>query len=370
MAEKTLYEQLAELIGAGDSALVPEIFESLADENEARLLLAAAPPATLEELAERTGLPAEGIEPLLDPLFRKGLLFMSKKADATRYYRVRNWGQFHDSTAVMNDPPPEMLGLWKRFMDEEWTEFDKKIESMLPRPVLRVIPVNVSLDSASQVLAADDVRNIVDSARRLAVTKCSCRAIDGACGMALEVCIQIDKAADYAVERGTGRELTRDEALEMLEECEYDGMIHVAENRRGLGHVICNCCSDCCINWASVRTGLGKWVAPSRFRAVVHAEECSGCDLCRDRCFFDALSVVEESGKVAVHDEKCMGCGVCRVIPRSSVASSCAAARTSRAWASARPTGCSSTTETTWSSSSTSWRSGRSGAVPFPSTPA
>ena len=35
---------------------------------------------------------------MIDPLFKKGLLFKSKKPDGTRYYRVRNVLQMHDST--------------------------------------------------------------------------------------------------------------------------------------------------------------------------------------------------------------------------------------------------------------------------------
>ncbi len=46
MAQKTAYQQLAETIGAGDSTIIPKLFEMLADENEAQVLLAAYPPAS------------------------------------------------------------------------------------------------------------------------------------------------------------------------------------------------------------------------------------------------------------------------------------------------------------------------------------
>jgi fructose-1-phosphate kinase PfkB-like protein len=56
MAEKTINEELAEQVGAGDSKTIAAIFGTLTDENEAKLLLAAAPPATAEELSEKTGI--------------------------------------------------------------------------------------------------------------------------------------------------------------------------------------------------------------------------------------------------------------------------------------------------------------------------
>ncbi len=38
---------------------------------------------------------------MIDSLFRKGILFKSRKPDGIRYYRVRQVLQLHDSTAVM-----------------------------------------------------------------------------------------------------------------------------------------------------------------------------------------------------------------------------------------------------------------------------
>jgi heterodisulfide reductase subunit A-like polyferredoxin len=57
--------------------------------------------------------------------------------------------------------------------------------------------------------------------------------------------------------------------------------------------------------------GPKKWVAPSRFQAIVDPDLCSGCETCLERCFFDALSVNDELA--SVNAEKCLGCGVCTV---------------------------------------------------------
>jgi NAD-dependent dihydropyrimidine dehydrogenase PreA subunit len=178
---------------------------------------------------------------------------------------------------------------------------------------MRVIPVNVSVDLNTQVLAYEDVKSLVDAAGNIAVTRCSCRAIDGACGKEMDVCIQIDRAADYAIERGTGRQVSKEETLEILKRCEEEGLVHVAENKKALGHVICNCCEDCCINWPSVRPERGTFVAPSRYKAWVDPDECTGCDLCLERCYFDSLSMDEDRQVAVVNEENCMGCGLCQV---------------------------------------------------------
>lgn len=313
MTEQTFYQQLAETVGAGESDLIVKIFEDLIDEKEAKVVLAAAPPATIDEISEKSGVATGDIEVMIDPLFQKGLIFKSKKPEGIKYYRVRNIGQMHDATALYPQVSKKTLGLWREYMALEWPDHMKAIEAVIPDSIMRVIPVNAKVDAQSQVLAFDDVKESIDSARNLAVTKCSCRVIDGACGHDLEVCIQFDKAADYALERGTGRKLEKDEAMEILRRCEEEGLVHVGDNRRTVGHVICNCCSDCCLNWPSVRGGLGKFVQPSRFYAVVDAGLCSACETCLERCYFDAINLEGENDTALVDDQKCMGCGLCLI---------------------------------------------------------
>ena len=62
MAESTHYQQLAESVGVPGSDTIAAIFETLANENEASVMVAASPPATLEELSEKTGIQKDEIE--------------------------------------------------------------------------------------------------------------------------------------------------------------------------------------------------------------------------------------------------------------------------------------------------------------------
>ena len=255
----------------------------------------------------------EQLKGMIEPLFKKGLLFKSKKETGTRYYRVRNVLQMHDATAVAPDASKRMLDLWKEFTSEEFDGFMRKVEEVLPSPAIRVIPINVTIEARSKILAFDDIKNIVNEARSLAVVPCSCRVIDGKCGKPLEVCVQINKAADYSIERGTGRKIDKTEALEIMRLCEEEGLVHVSDNRRSPDRIICNCCSDCCINWPSIRTGLKKFVVPSRFQAVVDASLCTSCEACLERCYFGAISMEGEDDTSIVDSGKCMGCGLCLV---------------------------------------------------------
>ncbi|KAF0159614.1 MAG: 4Fe-4S protein [Syntrophaceae bacterium] len=311
MVDMTLCKKLAQAVGAGESPLVPKIFEALVNDDEAKVMLLATPPATAEELAEKSGLSRDAIMTMMDSLFHRGLIFKATKGGEKKFYRVKSIPQMHDSTSLTPGISRHVLDLWKDYMEKEWPAYGQVIMDFLPGSIMRVVPVNESVEPQSQILAYDDVVKIIEDAKTLSVTNCSCRVISGNCKKPLEVCMQVDRAAEYNIERGTGRALSKSEAVEILKKCREEGLVHVVDNRQTVGHVICNCCNDCCLNWAIMK-GPKKWVAPSRFEAFVHADLCSGCETCVDRCFFDALSMKDDL--TVVDPEKCLGCGACTVV--------------------------------------------------------
>ncbi len=314
MAQRTVYQQLAETIDEGDSATIPRLFEMLANEDEAAVVLAAFPAASAAELAEKTGLSVAGVEKMMDPLFTRGLLYKSSKTDPAggiRYYRVRALLQFHDASVLSPDVKEDFLALWREYQEKEFPKYHKRLESRLPRSAMRVIPVNITLQPDSRVASFEDVRQIVAEAGNLAVVKCPCRLVAGApCGKSLEVCIQVNKAADYTLERGSGKGISKTEAIDLLKACEEEGLVHMVSNKRGLGHIICNCCDDCCIAWPGPRTTGINYAAPSRFAARVDSDICNGCEECLERCFFDAIDMQDTA---LILEDKCMGCGLCAV---------------------------------------------------------
>jgi ferredoxin len=311
MAKTSAYQEMAKLIGASESKIIPRILQMIADEREIQILQAAFPAATVVELADKTGIPEKEVNVLAKTMFGKGLLFLSKKEGATRYYRVKTVPQFHDSSVLWPEATREFLDLWKEYTEKEWGDFGRVIEAFLPKPAIRVVPVGATIDAKARVLAMDDVRDIIHKARNLAVTPCTCRTVDGKCGKPVEICIQVNRAADYALQRGTGRALTKEEAIGLLHLAEKEGLVHIVDNHQTVDHIICNCCGDCCINWRL--PNFHKFVAPSRFRAQIVTEECIGCQNCLERCYFSAIQMEGDEPRANIEETKCMGCGLCMV---------------------------------------------------------
>jgi Pyruvate/2-oxoacid:ferredoxin oxidoreductase delta subunit/predicted transcriptional regulator len=312
--DQVLYQELAKEIGSGDSKIIPKIFEGLCTPVEAKFLLAAAPPKTAEELAGDTGLSMEKVGDMISSLFQRGLLFKSRKPDGIRYYRVRHIMQFHDATILWDDVSEDILKLWKEHTEKELPEFFWAIKKATGRAPGRVIPIHHTIRPQNQVLDKEDVRAYIQNAKSLAVTRCTCRLSSGNCDSPLEVCLQLDKSADYSIERGSGRSVTKEEALEIMKKAENEGLIHKAENRAGRITMLCNCCPCCCVDWSSAEVMSIPVAGPSRFCAEVDEELCTECGICMEACSFNALSLNKDGSSIpGVDTEKCLGCGVCAV---------------------------------------------------------
>jgi ferredoxin len=313
MSDSNLYQELADKIMMGHSDRIKKLFSMIADEDEAKLLLAM--PALPEDLADATGRSLDDINEALDLLFKKGLVFIS--ASSGKYRLCRDIVQFHDATILYKEATQEFLDLWKEWTKEEWHQTAEMAEMMFANPPTRIVAVETALEEKNQILHYENVKEIIESSKVIAVTPCTCRVADGSCGQPVEVCLQLNRAADYAIKRGTGREIDKAEAMDILKKSEEAGLVHVTMNTDHIDHYICNCCHDCCIGLQVIRSREGaKFVAPSRFQAYVDEEACVGCEECLERCYFDALSMNEEGDEsiAVVNTEKCVGCGLCAVV--------------------------------------------------------
>lgn len=308
-----VYLQMTDKIMLTGSKIIPRLFQMIIDPDEASLLLAM--PGPPEQLAAAVGRSPEDVAEMCRVLYQKGVAFKSFKGGTLGYKMCRNLIQFHDATILWSGATREFLDLWQRFMEEEWPGFARRYVQIVKKPATRVIPVQRSVETGrQQILDADSVDRIVQSAEVLAVTRCTCRVIAHKCDSPLEVCLQVNNAARYTIDRGSGREITREEALKILRDCEAAGLVHITMNKMHVGHFICNCCPCCCQTLPLIiREGL--WISdPSRFQAEIDPAVCVFCETCRERCHFNALverTDTDGSPVMAVDTEKCMGCGLC-----------------------------------------------------------
>ncbi|MFC1848404.1 4Fe-4S binding protein [Chloroflexota bacterium] len=320
------YSVLADRLGYPNSEYLKRILEHLMTPEQADLCVEL--PSTLEELSEKLGMAQEEVTRNVDKLFRKGLVIPKNWETMENPRFVRSVNILHDSTlaSLRLDPArhPAIGKLWQEFCEAEWDNDRVKEWTSCDVPMFRIIPSYKAILDSPEILPHEDVREIVRAASHNAVVSCTCKkrkaSVGKACTKSHEaVCLQLGRAAEYAVSRGTGVKLTPDDTMDLLDEIEEYGLIHlwINSDTMSLG-VMCNCCVDCCL---ILNTTLKHKVPPtkvyakSRYEARVDQDICDGDKICLRRCPFGAIKMREVAGesKASVDPDKCMGCGVCVV---------------------------------------------------------
>lgn len=312
MEERSPYRKFAEMMLDKDSVYIPLILKNMINPSQAELLVSL--PGTVADLKEKTGQNEADIEGNLKDMFRKGLTFKKEKPGQPIFWRgPMHLVQFHDAAIVWPEASQEFYDLWAVYMEKEWPKIAPQLAKFLPKPFTRVIPVGASLDAGkAQILTYENMIDIVNGAKKIAVTKCTCRLTMRKCENPIEVCLQINNGAEYTIERGSGREITTEEAHRIIRECAEAGLIHVTMNKSGIGHFICNCCGCCCEAFTLLISDGVALCDPSRFRPELAPDLCTGCGLCEERCYFKAISLSGDERPTVTFD-RCMGCGQCAI---------------------------------------------------------
>lgn len=288
-----------------------KILKKLFTEEEAKIaVLLTLFPEETGQIARRTGLEEKGLEGKLESMSKKGLIFRARRGGKTYYNAVPFMIGLYEYSVEKVDK--ELALLFKEYYDTAYLEEmgASNVPGFKVLPIAETIPVDMVLFPFLKL--KEDVK----AARKIAVADCICRKeaqLTGeGCNHPREVCLSFGAAAEYYIENGMGREVTAEEAIEILEETDRAGLVHAGANTKHLSN-ICNCCPCCCVSMKGITTkGYDKHkYLNALFEAVVDAEKCSGCEDCRDRCPVGAITQ-EDTAKV--NRRKCLGCGLCASI--------------------------------------------------------
>lgn len=254
---------------------------------------------TLEEISKKCGKSPELTKKLLRELGDEGVVVgYTSPDDGIDYYSMPCWVPGIMEMMVGNKEQVEAHPEIARCFDEYTLKNMKLMTPNLPRGmgVMRVIPVQQSIDLNRHAVTSDQLSKYIEGAWKLAVTDCSCRRtrriMGEGCGhLEEDMCIMLNKAADFHVKTGHGREITKAEAYEILKRAEDNGLIHELSNTDGTGEVggICNCCECSCLSLRGGRLFNTSTIMKSNYRAQVDKEKCVACGQCVENCQMNAL---------------------------------------------------------------------------------
>ncbi len=182
---------------------------------------------------------------------------------------------------------------------------------------MRVIPIHQSVTPQLAISPYDDIRQIVDQAKdRIGVADCICKVARDTLGKPCEVtdrreiCIGFREYHDVYFRNGWGRSISKQEAFEILDQNEKDGLVLMPTSLKE-PQFVCSCCGCCCgvLEMVNLMPRSVDFVE-SNYRARLDPQTCTECGICRDRCQMEAI-LFEGTKAVSINENKCIGCGLC-----------------------------------------------------------
>ena len=186
---------------------------------------------------------------------------------------------------------------------------------------MRTIPVHQSITPQVPAADYDRVLCLLEKANPpFVILPCICRekkALQGeTCRQTdrKETCMAIGSIAQTVMEMEIGRQISRKEAIQIIQENQEDGLVLQPANSREIDF-LCSCCGCCCSMLSlqkELPLPLDFW--DTNFQAVLDTETCVGCGMCVKQCQTNAMtltSVDEKRSKAKINPHRCIGCGHC-----------------------------------------------------------
>ncbi len=293
---------------ATESGVELRILRRLFTEEEARAAMHLTPvPEEAHAVAARAGVPEPRMEAILRSMSEKGLVFRVRREGKTLYNSAPFMiGLYEYSVGTIDE---DLAALYSEYYDAAYLEEIGASDV----PGFKVLPINEHVEADMVLYPFLDLVEQVRAARKISVAECICRKesrlLGKGCDHPMETCMSFGAAAEYYIENGIGREVTADEAVEILREADRSGLVHAGTNTMHLSN-LCNCCPCCCASMKGItQRGLDKHgYLNSLFEAVVDGDACTGCGECADRC---PVGAIELEAAARVDRGECLGCGLC-----------------------------------------------------------
>lgn len=267
-------------------------------------------PEDVSVIAARCGMDESCLAAKLEDMAVRGLAFRVRaggKADGSKLYQAFQffWGI---ADCQVNRVDRELADLLLEYFPYLGTT-----GLALETKQVRVLPVERSIKSQAAVETYNRLRDMVGEDELIAVAPCMCRQMAGVrgkeCGHPHETCLSFGMHAQYFLDNGAARRISREELLSLLDDAEQWGLVINTSNSRDLS-VICLCCRCCCamLNNLKLLPECGMAVN-SWYRSAIDRDACTACGLCLERCPVDAIR--EDGDTMEALPERCIGCGLC-----------------------------------------------------------
>jgi ferredoxin len=309
--------------GAPASETLFKILEVLFTEEEAELV-SKLPlvPFTTKDAASIWKTDEKDAFEILDELADKGILFDSENKGKHYYRMAPTMAGFFEFSLMRTDGKFDskvLSELYHQYINVE-EDFLHEVLSIDPT-IARIFVHENQLERELVILDYEKATRVIDTASCITVGTCYCRHkaehLGKACDMPQDVCLTFNGAAKTLSKHGIAREISKEEAKEILNEVRELGLVQVGDNVQDGVNWICNCCSCCCEAIQAYRRLGYMPKVNSNFQPSI-GDICTACGVCVNKCPVDAITLAGNKAKVDI--ETCFGCGVCsRFCPSDAI---------------------------------------------------
>ncbi|MBT4264911.1 MAG: 4Fe-4S binding protein [Deltaproteobacteria bacterium] len=304
--------------------MMPMIREFITPEEAAFLTGFPLGGKTLEEIAEIKQMDMEEVTKEVKRLCAKGIIYESIR-ESGRRYKMWSTIEIFSRIPYWNGKDEEPNKSTAAHFNKYWADgFIDQVKSM-KHTELRSIPIQQTVEMPTGFMPFEDIVQVIDNYDYYTVSACPCRArhrLDPDFEDSKypeEVCLHFNELGRYCVENGHGREITKEETLEILKRSAEAGLVHGIANAEEDPETICNCDLEYCNYFRRYyHLDFDRSIEPSNYKVKVTEEACKACGLCVKRCPMDALQLkvsAKATNKfrkaVALEEKFCIGCGVC-----------------------------------------------------------
>jgi len=157
---------------------------------------------------------------------------------------------------------------------------------------MHVVPVEAAIPADAQAMDIERLSHWLDKYEgHIGISVCSCRKQqrirgEGSGDIETEWCIGVGDFADYCRETNHGRDITKEEALEVLKKAEDRGYVHQVTNIDGENKIfgICNCAVGICNALRTSQLFNTPNLSASAYTAESDPTKCVACGKCVETC--------------------------------------------------------------------------------------
>ena len=177
--------------------------------------------------------------------------------------------------------------------------------------LMRVIPVQSSIENNTRKASYDEVHKLIEDAWAVSVGPCSCRRarrlMGEGCGhLEEDMCMYLNDNAKNYSETGAHRLISKEEAYEILQRAEDNGLVHELNVTPGYDDTtaICNCCGCSCFALRIAEYFRTPDAIRTNYIARVDKDKCVACGQCVENCQLNAVKLGQKLCSRPANEER------------------------------------------------------------------